>query len=78
MERRISMEKSKPSMVWLGIVLATALLTLAAAPAAVAEDVTYSFNPLGPRTTDNAALNQTIEVTGSGSFDATAGTVVAS
>jgi hypothetical protein len=70
------MEKSKPSMVWLGIVLATALLTLAAAPAAVAQDVTYSFNLLGPQTTTNGT--QTIEVTGSGSFDPTAGTVVAS
>jgi hypothetical protein len=61
---------------WLGILVATALLALAAAPAAVAQNVTYSFNLVGPQTTSNGT--QTIEVTGSGSFDPNARTVVAS
>lgn len=68
------MKKFVPS--WLAILVGTALLTLAPASAAVAQDVTYSFNLAGPQTTSNGT--QTIEVTGSGSFDKTAGTVVAS
>jgi hypothetical protein len=57
-------------------VVATAFLTLGPAPAAVAKDVTYAFNLLGPQTATNGA--QTISVTGGGSFDPTAQTVVAS
>jgi hypothetical protein len=57
--------------------VATALLTLASAPAAVAQDVTYSFNLVGPQAATNA-IHHTIELTGSGSFDPTAATVVAS
>lgn len=68
------MKRFVPS--WLAILGAMAVLTLAAAPAAVAADVTYSFNLVGPQTTSDGT--QTIEVTGSGSFDPTAGTVVAS
>ncbi|HEX2712968.1 MAG TPA: hypothetical protein VHM88_12280, partial [Candidatus Acidoferrales bacterium] len=60
----------------MGISAAAALLVLAAAPTAVAKDVTYSFNLVGPQTTTNGT--QTIELTGSGSLDPTAGTVVAS
>ena len=58
------------------ILVATAVLTLASAPAAVAKDVTYSFNLVGPQATTNGT--QTIAVTGAGSFDPVAGTVVAS
>ncbi len=58
------------------ILVAAALLALASAPSAVAKDVTYSFNLLGPQTTANGT--ETIQVTGGGSFDSTAGTVVAS
>jgi hypothetical protein len=68
------MKKRVP--VWLAILLATTLLTLAAASAAVAKDVTYSFSLLGPQTATNGT--QTIAVTGAGSFDPTAATVVAS
>jgi hypothetical protein len=52
------------------------LLTVATTPAAVAKDVTYSFNLLGPQTATNGA--QTIAITGAGSFDPTADTIVAS
>ncbi len=68
------MKKFVPA--WLAILVATALLTLAPAPAAVAKDLTYSFNLLGPQTATNGT--QTIAVTGAGSFDTTAETVVAS
>ncbi len=61
---------------WLAILVATALLTLAPAPVAVAKDVTYGFNLLGPQRTTNGT--QTIAVTGAGSFDPTAETIVAS
>lgn len=57
------------------LVATTLLLTLAPAPAA-AKDLTYSFNLLGPQTATNGT--ETIAVTGAGSFDKTAGTVVAS
>ena len=60
----------------MSILVATTLLTLASAPSAVAKDVTYGFNLLGPQTTTNGT--ETIAVTGAGSFDKTAGTVVAS
>jgi hypothetical protein len=68
------MERSVP--LWLAILGATALLTLAAAPAAVPQDVTYGFNLLGPQTATNGT--QTIAVTGAGSFDPAADTIVAS
>lgn len=58
------------------ILVATALLALAPAPAAVAKDVTYGFNLLGPQMTTNGP--ETIHVTGGGSFDTTDGMVVAS
>ena len=61
---------------WVAILVTTALLTLAPAPAAVAKDLTYGFNLLGPQTATNGT--QTIAVTGAGSFDTTAETVVAS
>lgn len=60
----------------MSILVATALLTLASAPAAVAKDVTYSFNLVGPQVTTNGT--QTIAVTGAGSFDPAAETIVAS
>ncbi len=66
----------KPLPLWMSIVVATTLLTLALAPSAVAKDVTYGFNVLGPQTTTNGT--ETIAVTGAGSFDTTDGTVVAS
>ncbi len=66
----------------LPMLVATTLLTLASAPAAVAGDVTYSFNLIGPQTATNGTPGtETIAVTGTGSFDAittTSGTVVAS
>ncbi len=67
---------------WMSILVATALLILASAPAAVAGEVTYSFNLIGPQTASNGTPGtETIAVTGTGSFDAitaTTGTVVAS
>ncbi len=60
----------------LPMLVATSLLTLALAPAAVATDVTYSFNLVGPQTATDGT--EKIRLTGSGSFDPTAGTVVAS
>lgn len=57
------------------LVIAT-IFMLGVTPPAVAADVTYSFSLNGPQTTSNGT--QTIEVTGSGSFDPTARTVVAS
>ena len=60
----------------LAILLVTALLTLAHASAAVAQDVTYGFNLDGPQTATNGT--HTIQLTGAGSFDPTAETVVAS
>ncbi len=61
---------------WSVILVATALLTLAPAPVAVAKDVTYGFNLIGPQTATNGT--QTIAVTGAGSFDPAAETIVAS
>lgn len=58
------------------ILVATALLILALAPAAVAKDVTYSFSLLGAQKATNGT--QTIAVTGGGSFDPAAETIVAS
>ena len=57
-------------------VVATSFLTLALVPAAVAKDVTYSFTLFGPQTATNGT--ETISVSGGGSFDFTAGQVVAS
>lgn len=58
------------------MVVAAAFFMVAVTQSAVASDVTYSFSLNGPQTTSNGT--QTIEVTGSGSFDPTARTVVAS
>jgi hypothetical protein len=58
------------------VAVAAILFMLAVAPSAVASDVTYGFNFIGPQTAKNDT--QTIELTGGGSFDRTAGTVVAS
>ena len=68
------MKKFLPSCI--PILVATTLLTLASAPAAVAKDVSYSFNFVGPQATTNGT--QTIAVTGGGSFDPAAKTIVAS
>jgi hypothetical protein len=58
------------------LVLAT-LFMLGVTPPAVAADVTYSFNLVGPQSSTNVS-NHTITLTGSGSFDPTGETVVAS
>jgi len=57
------------------VTLALVMLVLAA-PAAVAKDVTYSFTLFGPQTATDGT--ETISVSGGGSFDFTAGQVVAS
>ena len=58
------------------MVVAAILFMLAVTPQAVAQDVTYGFNLVGPQTSTNGT--HTIQVTGAGSFDLTAETVVAS
>jgi hypothetical protein len=57
------------------VTLALVMLVLTT-PIAVAKDMTYSFNLLGPQTATNGT--QTINVSGAGSFDPTAETTVAS
>jgi hypothetical protein len=57
------------------VTLALVMLVLTA-PTAVAKDVTYGFNLLGPQRATNGT--QTINVSGAGSFDPTAETIVAS
>jgi hypothetical protein len=59
------------------MLVAASFFVLAAAPPAVAGDVTYSFTLTGPQSSASAN-NHTITLTGGGSFDPTAGTVVAS
>lgn len=58
------------------MVVAAVLFMPTVTPPAVASDVTYSFQLTGPQASTNGT--QTIRLTGSGSFDPTAGTVVAS
>jgi hypothetical protein len=58
------------------MVVAAIFFMLAVTPPAAGSDVTYSFDLTGPQTATNGT--QTIRLTGSGSFDPTAGTVVAS
>jgi hypothetical protein len=60
------------------MLLATTLSTLVLAPPAVASSATYSFNLLGPQTAEDPSTTDTIAVTGAGSFDPSAKTVVAS
>jgi len=62
--------------VWLAMLAATVVLTLAPAPTVGAQNFTYGFNLDGPQAESNGT--QTIELTGAGSFDSTADTVVAS
>ncbi len=62
----------------LAMFLATALSTLVFAPPAVASSATHSFNLLGPQTAEDPSTTNTIAVTGAGSFDPSANTVVAS
>lgn len=57
-------------------VMAATLFMLAVAPPVVAQDASVSFNLIGPQTTTNGT--DTIRLTGGGSFDPSAGTVVAS
>jgi hypothetical protein len=73
-EGRIKMKKFLA--LWLMTLVPVVLLTLATAPEAVAKDVTYSFTLFGPQTATNGT--ETISVSGGGSFDFTAGQVVAS
>jgi hypothetical protein len=61
----------------LALMLLATLSTLVLAPPAVASS-TYSFNLLGPQTAEDPSTSNTIAVTGAGSFDNTAKTVVAS
>lgn len=61
---------------WFATLLATSLLTLALASPAVASSPTYTFNLIGPQMTTNGT--QTITMTGTGSFDPSAQTVIAS
>lgn len=58
------------------LVIAT-IFMLGVTPPAVAADVTYGFNLVGPQSSTNVS-NHTITLTGGGSFDVNAGTVVAS
>jgi hypothetical protein len=60
------------------MLVATILLMLALAPRAVASDPTFSFDLTGPQVVKDDGTGKTIQVTGAGSFDPTAGTVVAS
>ncbi len=63
------------------IVIAAVLSGLIPAPPAAAGDVTYSFNLIGPQLTkapSGPLAGDTLRTTGSGSFDSTAQTVVAS
>lgn len=68
------------SVSW-ALLLAILASTLGFAPPAAAGDPTYSFNLVGPNTTKALSgpfAGDTLELTGSGAFDPTAGTVVAS
>jgi hypothetical protein len=64
----------------LPMLVATTLLTLAFVLPAVASSPTptYSFDLNGPQTNKDPGTNNTLELTGAGSFDPSAGTVVAS
>lgn len=62
----------------LAMLVATILSTLALAPPAVASDPTFSFNFVGPQAAKDDGTGHTIHVTGSGSFDPSDSTVVAS
>lgn len=55
---------------------AVVVVLLAFGGTATAADVIYGFNLVGPQVTKSSADNSSITVTGSGSFDDTAGTVV--
>ena len=57
------------------MVVTAAFFMLAVTPSAVAKDVIYSFTLFGPQTATNGT--ETISVSGGGSFDFTAKTVVA-
>src|SRR5229473_8673192 len=58
--------------------LAAMLSILALAAPASANDLTYSFTLDGPQTAEDPVSRNTIRVTGSGSFDASAGSVIGS
>ena len=62
---------------WLAILLTTTLLMLALASSAVASP-TYSFDLTGPQITKDDGTRNTFTLTGAGSFDPSAKTVVAS
>jgi hypothetical protein len=62
---------------WLAILLTTTLLMLALASPAVAGSPTYSFDLTGPQTAKDPGTNNTITLSGAGSFDPSAETVVA-
>src|SRR5215471_14542219 len=59
----------------LAMLLAALILVL---PALGSEPDSFTFNLVGPQTSENPANGQTIRVTGGGSFDTVSGTVVAS
>jgi hypothetical protein len=69
MKRRLSVLSVTILAISCGVVLA---------PPAAARNLTYSFNVLGPNTAANPSSGASIRVTGSGSFDPVAGTIVAS
>lgn len=58
------------------MLVVSTFFVLVGTPPAVAADVTYSFELTGPQSSTDG--NHTIRLTGAGSFDVTAGTVVAS
>jgi len=67
------------SLAWTVLPVVTlALVLLVLAPVAVAANTTVSFELDGPQVTANPNTGATIRTTGGGSFDPSAGTVVAS
>ncbi len=69
MKRRLTVLSATMLAVLWGVVLATPV---------AASDTTYSFNIVGPNTSGKPSSGESIRVTGDGSFDTAAGTVVAS
>src|SRR5258707_4620940 len=62
----------------LPVVNVALVMLVLATPAAVAANTTLSFELDGPQITANPSTGTTIRTTGAGSFDPSAGTVVAS
>ncbi len=72
------MKKSKSLLTVLSITILVILWGTALAAPVASSNATYSFNTVGPNTSGDPSSGETIQVTGDGSFDAAAGTVVAS